>query len=445
MPFSFKKRSRLFVILIAVMALVGSGIIYLAGTTVNPAAAEFSAADEAQLPGNATCLVCHIQDGLTMQFLSGEVISAQISVDHFGASAHGSLSCTDCHTTTSTYPHQALTAQTSREYTLQYQTVCNDCHEDQANELADSSHTHMLAAGDQNAPICADCHNTHYDPMIAKDANGNLTPQAYADAALVCATCHSTIYDEYKDSVHGQGVIVEKNPDVPSCINCHGVHTISGPQSNGYAFRLSSPQLCADCHTNAQVMDKYGIATQVLDTYISDFHGTTLQLFEKTDPDQEVNYPVCYDCHGVHNISAVDDPQKGLEIKENVLVACQRCHPDATTNFPDAWLSHYIPSREHTPLVFYVNLFYQFFIPIVLGVMGVYVASDIYRRVFVNRRKEKTLGPESRSPEDVQRPMESALAQESDAGQPQDTAESQSESPSSPTDEDHLTGKEPSA
>ncbi len=53
-------------------------------------------------------------------------------------------------------------------------------------------------------------------------------------------------------------------------------------------------------------MDKYGISTQVLNTYVADFHGTTVTLFEKQSPDAQTNKPVCYDCHGVHDIAATD-------------------------------------------------------------------------------------------------------------------------------------------
>ncbi|MCX8023990.1 MAG: hypothetical protein N3A60_02175 [Thermanaerothrix sp.] len=135
-------------------------------------------------------------------------------------------------------------------------------------------------------------------------------------------------------------------------------------------------------------MSKYGLSTQVLNTYVADFHGTTVVLFEKTDPDQETNKPVCYDCHGVHDIRRVDDPQKGIAIKENLLKTCQRCHPDATTNFPDSWLGHYIPSPDRYPLVYYVNLFYKFFIPTVLGGMAIFVASDVYYRLWGRRRRQ---------------------------------------------------------
>jgi hypothetical protein len=174
--------------------------------------------------------------------------------------------------------------------------------------------------------------------------------------------------------------IGENNPDVPVCITCHGVHQIEDPTTA--KFRLASPRLCGDCHTDKTIMDKYGLSTEVYNTYVSDFHGTTVTLFDKQTPDQVTNKAVCYDCHGVHDIMSSKDPQKGLQVKQNILVACQKCHPDANENFPASWLSHYIPTPERTPLVYYVNLFYMFFIPGVLVPMGIYVLSDIYRKIF---------------------------------------------------------------
>jgi hypothetical protein len=137
-------------------------------------------------------------------------------------------------------------------------------------------------------------------------------------------------------------------------------------------------------------MAKYGLSTGILDTYVADFHGTTVLLFEKTAPDQETNKPVCVDCHGVHDIRPVDDPNSTV-IQENLLVTCRRCHPDATANFPAAWLGHYPPDARHAPLVYYVNIFYSVFIPVVIGGMLVFVAADFVRRI-LNRRRET--GPE---------------------------------------------------
>jgi hypothetical protein len=136
-------------------------------------------------------------------------------------------------------------------------------------------------------------------------------------------------------------------------------------------------------------MDKYGISTDVLNTYVADFHGTTVTLFEQQSPDAPTNKPVCYDCHGVHDISWVTDPNTGIEMQQNLLVRCQKCHPDATSSFPSAWMSHYIPSPEHYSLVYYVNLFYKFFIPLVLGGMVALVGLDVGHSVYVKSRHSK--------------------------------------------------------
>jgi len=135
-------------------------------------------------------------------------------------------------------------------------------------------------------------------------------------------------------------------------------------------------------------MGKYGLSTEVLNTYVADFHGTTVVLFDKTFPDQPTNKPVCTDCHGVHDIAKSDDPAKGLAVKENLLTRCQKCHPGADANFPDAWLSHYIPTPEKYPIVYYVDLFYKFFIPGVLIPMAVIVVMD-FTRMMINRSRKK--------------------------------------------------------
>jgi hypothetical protein len=202
-----------------------------------------------------------------------------------------------------------------------------------------------------------------------------------------CALCHNAIYHLYKDSVHGSA-LSEGNPDVPTCIDCHGVHHIENP-TTAY-FRLRSPEICAKCHTNPDIMNKYGISTNVLSTYVADFHGTTVAIFEKESPDAPVNKAVCYDCHGVHDISRPDDPQTGILMKANLLKRCQVCHPDADENFPSAWMSHYVPAPD-TPyrLVYFVNLFYKFFIPAVLGGMGVLVVLDLTRATMTRRQMRR--------------------------------------------------------
>jgi hypothetical protein len=247
-------------------------------------------------------------------------------------------------------------------------------------------HGRALQAGNVNAAICTDCHGSHTVQRLTDPATGELTQEARLWIPETCAKCHSTISAQYHDSVHG-AALINGNPDVPTCIDCHGVHNIGDPTTA--EFRLKSPELCAKCHTDPAIMDKYGISTQVLNTYVADSHGSTVTLFQKEHPDAESNKPVCYDCHGVHDIVATDDPAKGLEVKANILKRCQICHPTATENFSDAWLSHYIPSPDKYPLVYYVNVFYAIFIPAVLIPMAILVVLDISSGVRLKLRARK--------------------------------------------------------
>lgn len=330
-----------------------------------------------QEPTNDACLACHNQPGLGSTLPSGESFSLYVSPQVFDGSVHGQegLNCVDCHASVGMFPHPPLEAQTRRDLSLALYTACQECHADEYARTLDSVHDQARAAGQNEAAVCTDCHGSHDIRRMTDPVSGELLGEARLRIPQTCARCHSTIFDKYLTSVHGSALVGQGNLDVPTCIDCHGVHNIGNPLTA--AFRLASPSLCARCHTDPDRMDKYGISTRVLQTYVADFHGTTVTLFERLSPDAETNKPVCFDCHGVHDIARTEDPQRGLKIRENLLGRCQRCHPDATSNFPDAWLSHYIPSPDKTPLVYAVDLFYKLFIPATLGGMAVLVGLDV--------------------------------------------------------------------
>lgn len=340
---------------------------------------------QGEKPSDEACLACHQQEGMSVQ-IGGQPVPLTISADKFSASVHGTekIACVDCHTNISGFPHPEVTASSPRDFSLEMYPTCQQCHSEQYQKVLDSVHQTALAAGNTNAAVCTDCHNPHTQTRLTDKSTGKLLPEAKLAIPEKCARCHSAIYDTYKTSVHG-AALTEGNTDVPTCIDCHGVHNIQNPTTD--TFRNSTPFLCAKCHTDKSIMDKYGISTNVLSTYVSDFHGTTVKMFDETYPDQPTNKPVCTDCHGIHDIIKPDDPNAGIRFKNNLLVKCQQCHPNATTEtFTDAWLSHYEASPSAWPLVYYVNLFYKFFIPAVLGGMIVFVLSDVYRR-FITRGK----------------------------------------------------------
>jgi nitrate/TMAO reductase-like tetraheme cytochrome c subunit len=338
-----------------------------------------------QKPSNEACLVCHQQPDMKRPLGDG-ILYLTIDAQKFAASVHSqeNIACVDCHTNITAFPHAEVTAATPRDFSLENYTTCKGCHAEQYEKSMDSVHQRALAAGNTNAAICTDCHNPHTQTRLTDKESGKLLLGARLQVPQTCARCHSTIYNTYKASVHGAALTEEGNQYVPTCIDCHGVHNIQDPTT--VDFRNNTPLLCAKCHTNETIMKQYGISTDVLNTYVSDFHGTTVVLFEQTNPQLPTNKPVCTDCHGVHDIVRTDDPQSGIAIKQNLLTKCRVCHPDATANFPDAWMSHYIPSPQHYPIVYYVNLFYKIFIPTVIGGMLIFVLSDIARRI-IERRK----------------------------------------------------------
>jgi hypothetical protein len=342
---------------------------------------------QAQAVDNETCLACHSRPDLRITLPSEETLYLTIDRDVYEASVHGQMgyACVQCHTNITGFPHEPVTAGSHREFVMQRYRACVECHADEYEHGLDSVHQKALAAGDTAAAVCTDCHGSHDIQSPHEDRSC---------IARSCGRCHSEVFDLYQESVHGTDLMEEANPDVPCCIDCHEVHgeghNVEGPSNT--AFHLFSPQICAECHADEEMMGRYGISTDVFDTYVADFHGTTVQLFQEIAADQETNKPVCIDCHGVHDMKKVDDPESRV-IKENLLPTCQRCHPDATANFPDSWTSHYVPSPEHSQLVYYVNGFYNwFFIPVLIGGMLAYVSLDGFKRIRNRRRGRRDNG-----------------------------------------------------
>ena len=126
-------------------------------------------------------------------------------------------------------------------------------------------------------------------------------------------------------------------------------------------------------------MDKYGISTDVFQTYLNDFHGRTVELFLRQKSGRIGNEAVCFDCHGIHNIRKPDDPLSTV-YPTNLQRTCQQCHADANIRFPRAWLGHYVPTWEETPALYAVNTAYRILIPFTIGSFLVYIGLDAHKR-----------------------------------------------------------------
>lgn len=347
---------------------------------VTPEAAAVSAEATAEATGEPTpepasdeyCLLCHTKPDQVWTLPSGETLSVTIDPSVLHASVHGTsssegaLACADCHPNFR-YPHPPTTIQTVRDFQLERYAVCRSCHEDQYTRAQDSVHGEFLRAGRVEAAVCVDCHGGH---------DIQTPDQPRQRISLTCGRCHGAIFEEYRTSVHGEALLGENNPDVPTCIDCHGVHNISNPTTS--QFRERSPELCAQCHENAELMGRYNISTEVFDTYLADFHGSTVSIVGEESSSAVTNQAVCYDCHGVHNIQAIGD---GTAIRETLVTICRNCHPDASTDFSNAWIGHYPATMDNQPGLFVAERVYQIVIPLAAIIPLIFLATELFRRL----------------------------------------------------------------
>jgi hypothetical protein len=320
-------------------------------------------------PEEKYCLGCHGHD-IKTTFINGKEFRLHIDSGDLRGSVHSELNCSDCHFGFTEEEHPQRSFKNSRQFSLALSEMCKRCHFDKYARIFESIHYKLLSTGRRDAPNCTDCHGAH---GIKKTSGDKL------ESARRCAACHESKYETYKESVHGSALIGQGNPDVPVCIDCHTSHDIVDPMSAAYHDRI--PSMCSGCHADGKVMGKYGLSTDVVKTYLSDFHGVTLSFYRQQDDERYAPNRAmaeCTDCHGTHDITG-NFGSNAKTVKRNLVRRCRTCHEDAGENFPDAWLSHYRPSMAHAPLVFIVDAVYKVALPLIVIGLLVQVLLHLWR------------------------------------------------------------------
>jgi len=190
-------------------------------------------------------------------------------------------------------------------------------------------------------------------------------------------------YADWAESVHGE-TYLSGDTNAPTCNDCHDA-PVEGETVKTATFHLQVPARCARCHDDDTLMEDYDVATDVYETYLADFHGTTINYYASTDLTAMRAEAVCSDCHGSHAVFPQED-QRSTVYEANLQATCAKCHTAATEGFTSAY-GHYRPVRSpassslDSTIVFIVKLLYQALIPITLGGMLAYIALDIFFRV----------------------------------------------------------------
>lgn len=248
------------------------------------------------LKQDESCLACHGQAGMTSA--TGKSIS--IDPARHAASVHGTLGCTDCHTTIKDFPHPDKVIQVQ----------CSTCHTEEASHVAGSIH------GTLGAEACQSCHGNPHEVAAAAQT-----------APTKCAQCHADEVKEFRTSIHGQAAAAG-DPDAPNCASCHGsVHQIQVlSDAASPVAKKNLPDTCASCHSNQQFLSRHKIPfAHPVELYRQSVHGRAVA-------DADGAAATCSDCHGSHGILPPQDARSKIN-HWNIAATCGQCHAEIAKTY----------------------------------------------------------------------------------------------------------------
>lgn len=189
---------------------------------------------------------------------------------------------------------------------------------------------------------------------------GSGTPASGAPAATSCMACHSDpgmfegdalkIPAAFVDDVHGQVGL--------SCQDCHGgnpdpaLRDDPGAMDPGFAAnpyrgapaRADIPAFCGRCHSDPATMRRFrpDIRVDQEREYRTSVHGMALAK-------GDVKVATCVDCHGIHGIRRISDPDSPVYPKR-VAETCRACHGD-----PKRMTGYSLPDGRPLPVDQYAH------------------------------------------------------------------------------------------
>ncbi|NOY89127.1 MAG: hypothetical protein GXO93_07040 [FCB group bacterium] len=273
----------------------------------------FFAAFQTTYAATSNCLTCH------REFEDKSGPSYKITQDiHF----QKGLGCVDCHGGDATLDDMdAVRAQKNWRGVpnhLQVPEFCARCHSnakymhnhnpmlptDQLEKYKTSVHgKRLFRKKDMKVANCISCHTVH-EINNAKAPHSSTYP---LNVPFTCGKCHANAkymkgyniptdqLEDFKQSVHGQALLVKKDLGAPACNSCHGNHGAAPPGVQSLAA------VCGNCHA---------IEADLFD------NSPHKVAFEEND------YPMCETCHSNHKIVKPNDSFVG----DKKPALCVECH-----------------------------------------------------------------------------------------------------------------------
>jgi hypothetical protein len=356
------------------------------------------------------CMKCHASREL-FTIRDGDTISLYVDSVEVHDSMHRNTACAQCHTGASPAERRPCATITTR-------VDCSICHADVVQTYATSTHGKLAGRGDQNAPVCRDCHGVH-------GIRGHVDPKSPTFPTKVpelCGKCHRegqkaavrytgtehNILGNYVLSIHGKGLLESGLVVTATCTDCHTAHhelPHDDPAStvnrdniaqtcakchNGiyelFSQSIHSPAVshtekplpvCSECHSAHTITrtDQEGFKLSIMNqcgrchedvtkSYFDTFHGKVSKL-------GYAGAAKCYDCHGAHDVLPTDDPKSRLS-RQNIVQTCGQCHAGSHRQFA-GYLTHATHhDRKKYPILFYT---FWFMTSLLVGTSGCRVRS----------------------------------------------------------------------
>lgn len=232
-------------------------------------------------------------------------------------SAHGRLSCVDCHGGTNeddmAVAHEGVVHDPSESEN----SVCADCHYQHVPLQANSLH---YTLGGYETVL-----NARWDPAQT-DVIDTVMENHCANCHASCGQCHVS-----QPTSAGGGLLDEhafnKTPSMSrNCTGCHGSrikNEFSG-RNEGYPADLhlrTARMACVDCHTDDEM------------------HGVGVESNHRYDGAQ---VPRCEDCH----VETVEDESNAYHANHVETLSCQTCH---SITYKNCYNCHVQQSDEGVP------------------------------------------------------------------------------------------------
>lgn len=234
----------------------------------------------------------------------------------FHVSAHGQLSCLDCHAEAQKHKPHPDPARVDRDPKQYFQAQrCYECHAEVQPNLAAGRHGRRAVADPARYAYCLECHDPHATAAVSAEAKAKFQPGVPRHRQ--CGACHAA-----------QPTPPAPSADVKQCYSCHMSPAQDSPQAAAQAT-----QFCLNCHGQTPPAAK----------------GMPLiaASFKKDNPHQEISCLTCHpggaryphngqaavDCRQCHQ-TRHDEKTAGGDL--HLGVGCQACHLAGVKPWKDA-------------------------------------------------------------------------------------------------------------